>query len=147
VIDDFTGSGDEVGSFCTEKYQQKNIPYTALPSEYGDGDVITLDDANFDEIVSSSNEIWMIKFGAPWCYHCNVVKPKWANVAKELGGKVRFATIDADKNRGLAKRFKISKLPTLRYYNAGYGKTDENVLSYTGKREEKPILEFATNLH
>lgn len=89
----------------------------------------------------------MIKFGAPWCYHCNVAKPHWEKAAKEMEGKVRFAMIDADKNRGLAKRFKISKLPTLKYFKAGYDKTDGSVLSYTGKRTEAPIIDFAKNLH
>ena len=60
---------------------------------------------------------------------------------------MRFALIDADKNRGLAKRFKISKLPTLKYFEAGYNKADDAVLLYSGKREEKNFVAFAEDLH
>ena len=147
IVTDYDGDDDGVRDFCTHEYRAANIPYSAIPEGYGDDEIVHLDDDNFDEVIGNSNEIWMIKFGAPWCYHCNVAKPHWAKAAKELQGKVRFAMIDADKNRGLAKRFKISKLPTLRYYNAGYDKTDESALPYTGKREEKPIIEFARGLH
>lgn len=147
LAEDFNGANDQVGQFCEAQYRKKNIPYSYIPEEFGAGEIVHLDDDNFDDVVLNSNEIWMIKFGAPWCYHCNVAKPHWAAAAKEMEGKVRFAMIDADKNRGLAKRFKISKLPTLKYYKAGYDKTDDSVLSYTGKRTEAPIIDFAKSLH
>jgi len=118
VIEDFVpeGDGDNITEFCQNSFRKKNIPYTDLPEDFEDGSIITLDDTNYDDVILSSNEIWFIMFGAEWCYHCKLAKPGMAAAALELGPKVRFAIIDADKNRGLAKRHKISKLPTLKYY-------------------------------
>ena len=147
MYENYKNDDTEICHFCKLQYKQKNVPYSPVPEDYEEGEVINLDDDNFDDIVGNSNEIWMLKFSAPWCYHCNVAKPKWKAAAKTLGGKVRFALIDADKNRGLAKRFKISKLPTLKYFEAGYNKADDAVLLYSGKREEKNFVEFAEDLH
>ena len=41
-----------------------------------------------------------------------------------MKGKVRFASVIADKNRGLARRFNVKSLPTIKYFEGGYGKTD-----------------------
>jgi len=89
--------------------------------------MVYLDDETFDETIFNSNEIWILKFSAPWCPHCQDLKPSWINAAKELGADVRFAIIDADANRGLAKRFGVRMLPTLKFYKAGYGKSDATV--------------------
>lgn len=67
--------------FCTEYYRSQNIPYSNLPVNYVDGDVVELDESNFDEVLFGSNEIWMLTFSAPWCYHCNLMKPNWAAAA------------------------------------------------------------------
>ena len=124
---DFGGAGDidSIKDFCMEFYRGTSIPYSNLPDEYISGDVLELDESNFDDVVFSSNEIWMIKFSAPWCYHCNLMKPAWTAAAKEMDGKVRFAVVNADKNRSLARRFFVKMLPTIKYFDAGYGKTDE----------------------
>ena len=124
---DFEGAGDidSILNFCKEFYRGTSIPYTRLSDEYIDGDVIYLDEDTFDDVVFSSNEIWMIKFSAPWCYHCNLMLPNWTAAAKEMGSKVRFAVVNADKNRSLARRFLVRMLPTIKYFDAGYGKTDE----------------------
>ncbi len=138
---------EAVTKFCTNFYKTQNIPFTALPEEFSDGDLITLDDDTFDDVISSSNEIWLLKFSAPWCYHCKIMLPAWTAAAKELGAKVRFAYINADANRGLARRFGVTKLPTLKYFTAGYNKSDDDILKYTGGRTEKDFIKFANDLH
>ena len=89
---------DALTPFCQafdKKYGPKPGMVSSLPDAYKDGDVVKLDDSNFDDIVLSSNEIWVIKFGAPWCYHCKVFKPKYMEAAEKLGSKVRFGEVDA----------------------------------------------------
>ena len=129
-----------------EFYRGTNTPYSNLPDEYVDGDVIELDESNFDEVVFGSNEIWMLKFSAPWCYHCNLMKPNWTAAAKEMGGNVRFAVINADVNRGLARRFFVKMLPTIKFYDAGYGKDDSIAQTYSAGRTKDEILNFAIEL-
>ena len=92
---------------CIDRHRVKNIPYTPLPADHTDGDIIELDDINFKEIVFGSNQVWQIAFTAPWCYHCKLMHPAFEAAAKDFGGEVRFATINADKNRRLARKFNI----------------------------------------
>lgn len=129
---------------CIERHRIKNIPYTPLPADHTDGDVIELDDTNFNELVFGSNQVWQIAFTAPWCYHCKLMYPAFEAAAKDFGGEVRFATINADKNRGLARRFNIQALPTIKYFEGGYGKTDDSAKTYEGGRTEQEIY-AATN--
>lgn len=148
VTSDYNGAGtrSSIFEFCREFYRVKNIPYSNLPEGFIDGDVIELDDSNFDEILFSSNEIWMLTFSAPWCYYCNIMKPNWKAAAAELGADVRFATINADVNRGLARRFFVRTLPTIKFYQAGYLKNDQSAQSYDSGRNYEDILSFSNDL-
>ena len=141
------GGTDSVRTFCQNFYRSRNIPYSDLPADFEDGDIVYLDDSNFDHMMESSNEIWMLMFAAPWCYHCNMAKPIYTGAAAEVGADVRFAIIDADANRGLAKRFAISSLPTFKFYHAGYGKNDGNVQDYTAGRKQADFVTFARSLY
>jgi len=145
---DYAGDGKQasISDFCMEFYKGTNIPYSNIPDEFKDGDVIELDEGNFDEVVFNSNEIWMLKFSAPWCYHCNLMKPNWAAAAKEMGANVRFAVINADVNRSLARRFMVKMLPTIKFYHAGYGKNDGTAQTYQEGRSLQDVLNFAKNL-
>jgi|Transcript_2373 protein disulfide-isomerase A6 len=60
-----------------------------------DKDVVVLTDSNFDSLVYSSKDIWMIEFYAPWCGHCKALEPEWNAAASKLKGKVKFAKVDA----------------------------------------------------
>lgn len=86
-------------------------------------------------------------YAAPWCYHCNLMRPNWVAAAQAVGkdstANVRFGLVDADGNRGLSRRFNVQKLPTLKFYQAGYGKNDDNVQDYNGGRTQKDLVEFS----
>lgn len=140
---------DALTPFCQafdKKYGPKPGMVSSLPDAYKDGDVVKLDDSNFDDIVLSSNEIWVIKFGAPWCYHCKVFKPKYMEAAEKLGSKVRFGEVDAAGNKGLASRFGIRTLPTIKYFQAGYGKTDDKAVQFRGKRSADDLVQLGEAL-
>lgn len=139
-------NADSLFGYCQELYRQKNLSYSNLPANFVDGTVVTLDDDNYDDVIYGSNEIWVVKFGAPWCHHCKLMVPAQEAAAQALGSKIRIAEIDADKNRGLARRFGVSKLPTIKYYKAGYGKNDERALPYTGGRSEYDLKTFGSTL-
>ena len=63
---------DYAGEYETENiidhgvnfYREKGILYSDLPEDHMDGDVVQLTDENFDSIVHSSNEIWILSFMA-----------------------------------------------------------------------------------
>jgi len=135
-----------VCEFCIEGYRKKNTPYTRLPEGYSNGDVIELTDDNFDEVVMGSNQAWNIAFVAPWCYHCKLMLPAFTTASQKLGGEVRFATINADKNRVAARKFNIMALPTIKYFDGGYGKTYDGAKNYESGRSEYEFTSFAQNL-
>lgn len=109
--------------------------------------VVHLTDENFDGHVINSNEIWIVKFGAPWCKHCKLFDPKFAQAAETLGIKVRFGTVDAAAESGLARRFAIRKLPTIKYFMAGYGKTDKKAGHWRGQREASDMIRLGKALY
>ena len=51
----------------------------AAPTE--DECLVNITDGNFDDLVKSSDEIWFIKFFAPWCGHCKRLHPIWVDLA------------------------------------------------------------------
>ena len=59
---------------------------------------------------------------------------------------MRFAIVNADANRSLARRFFIRMLPAIKYYDAGYGKSDESAISYKEGRTEEDLLRLANKL-
>ncbi|MQL25263.1 hypothetical protein EI011_24560, partial [Escherichia coli] len=53
-------------------------------------EVVELTDANFEDLVLNSKDIWLVEFFAPWCGHCKSLEPQWKAAASELKGKVRL---------------------------------------------------------
>lgn len=51
-------------------------------------DVIDLTPSNFDKLVLRDDAIWVVEFYAPWCGHCQSLKPEYEKAAKAL--KVQF---------------------------------------------------------
>jgi protein disulfide-isomerase A6 len=85
-----SGSGSDSGQ---QQQQQKKA----------DGsEVMVLTEANFEQTVYGSKDIWMVEFYAPWCGHCKSLEPEWNQAAADLKGKVRFGKVDATENQALA---------------------------------------------
>ena len=89
-----------------------------------------LDQTNFDAIIYSSKDIWMVEFYAPWCGHCKALEPEWNQAATKMKGKVKFAKVDATENQMLAQRFGVSGYPTIKYFDYGPGKSDSSAMDY-----------------
>jgi protein disulfide-isomerase A6 len=110
------------------------------------GDVVVLDDENFDSTVMNSDDIWLIEFYAPWCGHCKTLAPKWKKVATKLLGKVKLAKIDAEKNKVAAARFSVSSYPTIKVFEKG-PKSVEKAYTYNGDRRAKDLYKYGEELY
>ena len=113
-----------------------------------EGDVFILTDANFEEIVYGSEDIWMVEIYAPWCGHCKKLTPHWAAAATNLKGKVNFGKVDATVHTALKTRFEIKGFPTLFHWGHGVDqKKDGLQVKYASKRDTEGLTAFASDLH
>jgi thioredoxin len=70
----------------------------------------------YNNLVRSDKKV-LIDFYAEWCAPCKKMKPFLLKMEKELADKVTIIRLDADKNKTLMTKMKISELPTLLLYD------------------------------
>ena len=73
---------------------------------------------NFNELIQSSKPV-LIDFYAEWCGPCKVMKPHLLDVAERIGDNAKIVTVDIDKEKDLAERFRIQSVPTLIIFKQG----------------------------
>jgi len=110
------------------------------------GDVVVLDDDNFEDLVMNSDDIWLVEFYAPWCGHCKSLAPKWKKVATKLLGKVKLAKMDAEKNKLMAAKFSVSSYPTIKVFEKGT-KSVSSSYTYNGERKMKDLYAYGEELY
>lgn len=103
--------------------------------------VVNLDSKNFKKEVLDSNELWMVEFYAPWCGHCQALKPTWEKVAKSFKGIVKFGAVDMDANRDVGAPYDIKGFPTIKFFGTNKIKPQ----SYESGRDDNSISEFVFN--
>ena len=75
-------------------------------------------EANFDQLVLSSDVPVLVDFYADWCCPCKLLGP----VLEELAGEVsnaKIVKVNVDHSPELAARYDISSIPSLKAFNAG----------------------------
>jgi len=74
------------------------------------------------------------RFYAPWCGHCQNLKPAYDKLAESLQGIVKVAAIDCDdeKNKRTCGEHGIQGFPTLKIFKPS-------------KQKGKPVVEGTTN--
>lgn len=63
----------------------------------------------------------IIDFTATWCGPCQRIAPILEEIAAEYGDRIVVYKVDIDKERDLAKAFKISSIPAILYIPADDG--------------------------
>ncbi|RVX67270.1 hypothetical protein B0A52_09307 [Exophiala mesophila] len=98
---------------------------------------IALTAETFQKFVTNSQDSWFIKFYVPWCSHCQHLAPTWAEMAKEMQGKLNIGEVNCEENSRLCKEAKINAYPTIYFFRGG-----ERV-EYEGLRGIGDLLSFA----
>uniref|UniRef100_A0A183CGP5 Protein disulfide-isomerase n=1 Tax=Globodera pallida TaxID=36090 RepID=A0A183CGP5_GLOPA len=100
------------GRAGSSSHQQKS-------SSPGSNNVVELTDANFEELVLRSKDLWLVEFFAPWCGHCKNLEPHWRAAAGELKGKFKLGALDATVHTTVANQFGIRGFPSIKFFGAG----------------------------
>lgn len=87
-------------------------------------------ESNFEELVEKSELPVLVDFGATWCPPCKMIHPIIERIANEYQGKLSVFEVNTDNDPGLARRFGITGVPTLIFFNLG-----QPVKSIVGFRE------------
>jgi len=66
---------------------------------------------NFDELVTFSNDVWIVQIFKPDDGHCHQFHPFWENQIQKHGHLVRFGRVDITNDRGTWLPVKIRVLP------------------------------------
>eukprot|EP00929_Paragymnodinium_shiwhaense_P094709 TRINITY_DN5547_c0_g1_i1.p1 TRINITY_DN5547_c0_g1~~TRINITY_DN5547_c0_g1_i1.p1 ORF type:complete len:251 (+),score=83.08 TRINITY_DN5547_c0_g1_i1:83-835(+) len=79
-----------------------------------DTNVVKLTKFNFDSNVK--NGAWFVKFYAPWCVHCQRMKPMWSKLADAASKKewdVHIAEVDCTSSKEVCERVGVKAFPLL----------------------------------
>jgi thioredoxin 1 len=82
-------------------------------------DVVTLQDATFDQEVLKSDVPVLVDFWATWCGPCKAIAPAVEEVAREFKGKAKVAKLDVDEAQQTAGQYGIRSIPTLLVFKGG----------------------------
>eukprot|EP00271_Cylindrocystis_brebissonii_P012862 TRINITY_DN3237_c0_g1_i2.p1 TRINITY_DN3237_c0_g1~~TRINITY_DN3237_c0_g1_i2.p1 ORF type:complete len:433 (+),score=88.82 TRINITY_DN3237_c0_g1_i2:402-1700(+) len=104
---------------------------------YGGTDVVELTSVTFKSKVLEDNHIWMVEFYAPWCGHCQRLKPEYTKAATASKGIVRFGAVNADEHKSFGSEYGIKGFPTLKIFGANKKKPED----YNGGRTAKAMTD------
>lgn len=107
---------------------------------------IKLNDTNFEHLTQAATGAttgdWFVYFYLPGCQKCTLFSPQWkffAEAAKENEMQVNVAKVNIEQSPQLARRFNISRFPTLLYFSQGY------YYNYTGATDEDSLVAAVEN--
>lgn len=81
--------------------------------------VVTLTDANFDEMVLNSDKPVLVDFWAEWCGPCRVIGPIVKELAEDYNERIVVGKLDVDSNPAVAAKFGIRNIPTVLFFKNG----------------------------
>jgi thioredoxin 2 len=83
------------------------------------GAPVELDGDSFERHVGRSDLPVVVDFWAPWCGPCRTMAPAFAQTARELEPRFRFAKVNTEDEQQLAARFNIRSIPTVAIFRNG----------------------------
>ncbi len=80
---------------------------------------VEITDANYEELVASSDKPVLLDFWAEWCGPCRMIGPSVEEIAKEFEGKAVVGKVNVDMNPTLSAKFGIRNIPTILFFKNG----------------------------
>ncbi len=101
------------------------------------GNVIHVDDAQFEETVENASGYTLIDFWAEWCGPCKAMAPVFEKLSEKYEGKVAFAKVNVDEAGATAAKYGIMSIPSLVLFKDG-----KNVDQVVGHRSEEDLAKW-----
>lgn len=83
--------------------------------------------------------MWVVEFYAPWCGHCQQLKPEYIKLASALKGVVKVGAVNADDHNSLGGQYGVKGFPTIKIFGAN----KRSPSAYNGQRTAKAIADAA----
>lgn len=96
------------------------------------GEVLELNEANFEVEVLQSSVPVLVDFWAIWCMPCRMMAPVVADIAREWTGRIKVGKVNTDDAPSLAMRYGVHAIPTLILFRDG--QEIERVVGYVPKK-------------
>ncbi|EGW31071.1 uncharacterized protein SPAPADRAFT_56981 [Spathaspora passalidarum NRRL Y-27907] len=122
-----------------------------------DNNIFELTPDTFNRVVHKTNYTTIVKFYAPWCGHCQNLKPTYKKLGKLIHEDAKYAinvaavNCDQDYNKPLCSHYQIQGFPTIMAfrppkYVAGQDQSQNHASElYQGERSVKAMLSFLTS--
>ena len=99
------------------------------------GNVMDINDDNFEVEVLNSKQPVVVDFWATWCGPCRKLGPVIEEISDSYVGKVQFAKVNVENSIETAKKYSISGIPCLLVFKNG-----EAVERMTGLMPKSTII-------
>ncbi|KAB2573956.1 putative pdi related protein a protein [Lasiodiplodia theobromae] len=105
--------------------------------------VLQVEAKDYNSLIAKSNYTSIVEFYAPWCGHCQNLKPAYEKAAKNLAGLAKVAAVncDDDLNKRLCAEMGVEGFPTLKIVRPGKKPGKPTVEDYRGARSAKAIVD------
>ena len=73
---------------------------------------------SFDSVINK-NRVVIVKFWAPWCMPCSILKPEFNKAKAQVGKKVKFVEYNVDLRGKPLNKYNIQVVPTMVIFKNG----------------------------
>jgi thioredoxin 1 len=99
------------------------------------GNIISVDETNFEaEVINASMPV-LVDFWAPWCPPCRKLGPTLEKVAEELVGRLKIVKVNVQELSSLSTAYGVLNIPTMVIFKNG-----EEVTRIVGNRSQQKLV-------
>lgn len=105
--------------------------------------VLQVDGKSYNKLIAKSNMVSIVEFYAPWCGHCQNLKPAYEKAAKGLKDFAQVAAVncDDDSNKAFCGEMGVQGFPTLKIIKPSKTPGRPSVEDYQGPRTASGIVD------